>query len=601
MHSGLRLRKRYLTLALCSLLSPALGQQLDPWTVSHFNRAMEAQRANDLQTAEKEYRLITTRNPRFAGAYLNLGIVYHQEKEYAAAILVLKTAVQLEPRALASQLFLGIDEYLTRDFAGAREHLRKALAADPKDKQAGLYLGFDYLALDQPFQAVKTLRQTAKYYPGDAEVLYRLGEARLQAAQQGIGPLNKLGDQSALSFWSLAIAAKQKKDTVNMLEDCMKALALDPYIAELYWEVTTGLQGKMPELASAALARYRLLDPDYEPTANAQGEGSELEIDEANQRSFDHLWHKIPEIHSSTTPAVADSFVNQALAKQKKTPGSTQLETALHFYEKGQYEAAAELLMKAPIGASDWSRAYLETLSFERAGNHEQAEEVFSAHLLPYMTTPSVSFLAVRIESPMALSTLEDVLNARPGSYTAELLLGKYHAAEKQEDVALAEYQDALKLAPNQSGIHLAIAELYASQVQWARAIEEYRAELALDPSNNVALTELGHALTETHDANNAAPILQQAIHGDPANGAAYADLGRVWEMQGQSVKAIQAYESALHYDPSQLNLHYKLSRLYQKQGQTEQAQKELAAFRAGEAQQQKNDRKAMEALQDRQ
>jgi hypothetical protein len=44
--------------------------------------------------------------------------------------------------------------------------------------------------------------------------------------------------------------------------------------------------------------------------------------------------------------------------------------------------------------------------------------------------------------------------------------------------------------------------------------------------------------------------------------------------------------------------MHYKLSRLYQKQGQTEQAQKELAVFRAGEAQQQKKDRKAMEALQ---
>ena len=68
--------------------------------------------------------------------------------------------------------------------------------------------------------------------------------------------------------------------------------------------------------------------------------------------------------------------------------------------------------------------------------------------------------------------------------------------------------------------------------------------------------------------------------------------------MQGESEKAIQAYENALHYDPSQLNLHYRLSRLYQKQGQSEQAQKELAAFRAGEAQQQQNARKAMETLQ---
>ena len=70
--------------------------------------------------------------------------------------------------------------------------------------------------------------------------------------------------------------------------------------------------------------------------------------------------------------------------------------------------------------------------------------------------------------------------------------------------------------------------------------------------------------------------------------------------MQGESGEAIQAYENALRYDPTQLNLHYKLSRLYQKQGQTEQANKELTAFRAAEAQQQQSQRKAMEALQDR-
>jgi hypothetical protein len=91
------------------------------------------------------------------------------------------------------------------------------------------------------------LRQTAKHHPGDAEVLYHLGEAHLKAAQQAITPVNKLGDQSALTFWSLAIVAQQKKDTIGILEDYMKALALDPYIVELYWDIATTLQGKMPE------------------------------------------------------------------------------------------------------------------------------------------------------------------------------------------------------------------------------------------------------------------------------------------------------------------------------------------------------------------
>jgi tetratricopeptide (TPR) repeat protein len=352
-------------------------------------------------------------------------------------------------------------------------------------------------------------------------------------------------------------------------------------------------------VASAALTRYQLLNTDHGRISGVKGEETEVAIDEANQRSLDHLWQKIPQIRSNASaPAVADTFINQALAKRQKMARDTRLRAALRLYSQGKYEEAAKALAGAGTGPSDWSLAYLLALSYERAGNHEAAEQVFAKRLLPYMTVPSISFLAVRIESPLALKCLGDVLSAQPDSYTAKLLLGKYHAAESQNDLALAEYQEALKLAPNQLGIHLAIGDVYASQLQWPRAIEEYRAELALDSANNVALAELGHALTEAHDASSAALILQQAVRANPSNGATYVDLGKVWEMQGESEKAIQAYESALHYDPSQLSLHYKLSRLYQKQGQTEQAQKELTAFRAGEAQQQKNDRKAMEALQ---
>jgi tetratricopeptide (TPR) repeat protein len=593
-----------LAFLLIAIAGRSFAQELDPWTVDHFARAVQAQHANDLPTAEAEYRLVTSHNPRFAGAYLNLGIVYHQQKKYTDAVSMLKTAVLLDPHVLGSQLFLGIDEYLTRDFKDAGDHLRRALSANPKDRQAGVYLGLDLLALDQPFPAIEILRQTAQYHPGDSEILYHLGQAHLEAAQEGITHLGKLGEQSALYFWSLAIAAQQEKDTVGMLENSMKALALDPYIAELYFEVATALQEQMPGVSAAALARYQSLSPDGARMLPIKGEGPVVEIDAANQRPLDSLWRRIPEIHANAAiPAVADSSANQLLAKRMKLPGNAQLGAALHLYGQRRYEEAAKELASAGAGAgtSNWSLAYLESLSYERGGDHEKAERVFTTRLLPYMDVPSVSFLATRIEGAIAAKSLEDILDAQPDSYTAKLLLGRYHAAERKEDLALAEYQEALKLAPEQPGIHLAIAEVYSNQLQWSRAAEEYRAELAVDPANHIALAELGHALTEAHDANTAGPILRQAVHADPGNAQAYVDLGKVCEMQGQSEEAIQAYESALRYDPSQLNLHYKLSRLYQKQGQTEQANKELATFRAGEAEQQKSMRKAMEALQDRQ
>src|ERR1700689_4408081 len=88
-------RVKFLGFVSILLTAQTFAQELDDWTVSHFNQAMQAQRANDLPTAEAGYRLITSRNPRFAGAYLNLGIVYHQQKKYTDAVTVLKKAVQL--------------------------------------------------------------------------------------------------------------------------------------------------------------------------------------------------------------------------------------------------------------------------------------------------------------------------------------------------------------------------------------------------------------------------------------------------------------------------------------------------------------------------
>ena len=591
-------------LALCCVVlllpgSPILSQDLDTWTVTHFGQAVQAQHDENLPLAESEYKLVISRNPQLAAAYLNLGIVYHQEKKYSDAVTVLKTAVQLDSHSLGAQLFLGIDEYLTAEFKDAKEHLKRALLVNPRDRQAGLYLGLDDLVLAQPFQAITVLRQTAKDHPGDTEVLYHLGEAHLQAAQLGAVHLNQLGDQSALPFWSLAITAKQRKDFVGALEDSMKALALDPDIAELYWEIAVTLREKMPEIADDALARYQKLNPDHGPIPKSTSEGVDLEIDQVNRSALEHYWRRVPPIHDSAgAPAVADSSLNQMLEKPRRSPGSARLNTALDLYSKGRYTEAAKELAGTDFKDADWSPLYLQALSYERAGEHEQAEEVFAHRLLPYMAVPSVAFLAVRIETQMASESLEEVVTAQPDSYMAKLLLGKYYASAKQEDSALAQYQEALGLAPNQPGIHLAIAEVYASKRLWAQAIQEYRSELALTPANSIALADLGHALTESRDAADAAPVLQEALRADPSNSAAYTDLGEVWEVLGEQGKAIEAYQNALRFDPSLLNLHYKLSRLYQKQGQHDRAQKELAAFQAGEAQQRANDRKVMEVLQ---
>lgn len=594
-----RLRAFIFLVCCCplSLVGPGTSAQtVDDWTAEHFGRAMQAQRSSDFAAAEQEYTLIISRRPRFAGAYLNLGIIYHQQRKYLQAVRVLKTAAELQPELLGAQLFLGIDQYLTGDFDIAHEHLQRALAQNSQDRFAGLYLALDYLALDQPFKAISVLRSAAKTYPHDLEIAYHLAEAHLEAAQQGTAQLHQLEERSsALVFWAFSIAATQRGDTVAMLENDMKALALDPYISELYEQVAAVLRNRMPGIAASALQREKVLNPLFrELQPETEGHDLDVEIDEGNQRSLEHLWERIPEIHGNNgTPSVADSFINQTLAK---LPVEPELSKALRLYGLGDYNEAAETAAKISKNG-DWIIAYFLALSYERSAHYDEAEKVFEKRLLPYLTVPSVSLLAVKVESAIALKSLTDVVSKQPDAYISRLLLGKYHAAAHQDESALAEYQEALRIAPDQLGIHQAIGELYQNQMKWEAAAQEFRAELSKDSENAIAMAHLGHVLTELHDAKDAIPVLEQLLRGNPKDGVAYSDLGKAWEMEGESRNAIQAYESAIRYDPSQFNLHYRLSRLYQKQGEQVKAEKELTAFKAAEAVQQENARKAMNAL----
>src|SRR5260370_42511932 len=98
-----RLRAFIFLVCCCPLSlagSRASAQTVDDWTAEHFGRAMQAQSSSDYSAAEQEYSLIISRRPRFAGAYLNLGIIYHEQRKYTQAVRVLRTAAELNPELL---------------------------------------------------------------------------------------------------------------------------------------------------------------------------------------------------------------------------------------------------------------------------------------------------------------------------------------------------------------------------------------------------------------------------------------------------------------------------------------------------------------------
>ncbi len=586
-------------------VSKAIGQTFDSWTAEHFRLALQAQRHSKLDVAAKEYQLVISRDPRFAGAYLNLGIVYHEQRKYSKAVAALRTAVALNPKLVGARIFLGVDEYLSEDFGPAVENLRTALLLKPQDKVAGTYLGLSYIALSEPLDAIRVLSAMAQYYPKDPNIHYRLGEAYLAAMKQGLARLKKLGAQSAFYHWALAIGAERKRDQVTMIEEYMRALSRDPNLPALYWKLSAALrEAGFHELAAAALERYRLLNPSRNVSHTVTNEDARVSPGKEavllqNATAFHRLWKAIPPIHPDPSmPDVGDAYVRHALQKGSASPEEKNLRDILHLYSRGNYESVTEKIANSRLYEKNWAVAYILASAYQEESHYRRAFKVVEEHLLPYLQAPAVSLLAVEVESHLALWYLNQAVAMQPDSYLSKLLLARYYAAAGQDSKALAIYQEALKLAPDRLGVHLAIGEIYEDELRWAPAIAEYRAELALDSSNELALAHLGHTLTEAHEAAQAVPVLEQLLKANPTDGQAWADLGKAWEIDNEPSKAITAYGRALRYDSSQISLHYRLFRLYRNVGNNEQALKELATFKAAEAKKKREDQERVKVLE---
>jgi len=564
---------------------------VDDWTEEHFRIAREAERQGDFDKAAEEYQLIVAHSPRFAGAYLNLGIIYHQQRRYVDAVKVLKTAVALDPQLLGAQVILGVDDYLTGDFKNALFYLKQALQLKPTDRQAGFYLGLTYIALGAPVQAVATLRKTAGYYPDDLEIAYQLGLAYLEAMKQESARVNETGSESALFHWAVAIAAEEKNNQDQAVTEYMKALALDPNLADLYRRLAITLRRSgFPELADTALLRYGVLRPgdkvarQQTQEVNAETRTGEKALSE-NKNSILQLWQTIPPPrYDPSTPVVADSFVNRALKAHLASPDGPTLKAAVRLYSQGDYLGAARTIADSKARGTAWPVAYLWAWACQQALDYDAAERVLEDWLLPHLDLPSVSVLAIEIQSRLASRCFNQVVEKQPNSYQAKMLLAKSHSAARRDSEALEAYREALRMAPNQLGIHLAIGEVYENQLHWVPAIEEFKAELALDPANVMATAHLGHALTEAREPDQAIPVLEALLKTNPTDGQAWADLGKDWEAKGETERATDAYQSALAQDPTQSDLHYRLFQLYRKSGQQERAEKELASFKQAEA-----------------
>ena len=316
-------------------------QGVSPQGAQHMQAGVEAHKQGKFDVAIQEFREATESDPNLVEAYLDLGEVCLETRDYSCAIAALKHALELSPELDAAHLQLGY-ALLAQGYAEeAIPHLDRVHALEA--------LGIAQIETGRYEAAVANLSAALANHPGNPDLLYYLGRASGLLSKRSIDALMSAYPDSARAHQAMgenyfvlrqfpqaekeyAEALKQRPDLPGLhlelglvyagaaqwdkAEEAFRFEAkLQPGSAEAAYRLGAALlqQGKGRE-ARAELERADHLQPDMPETLYSLGKAASLE---GNSTLAEKSWARLLAIEKDTSLAAQAHFGLSAIYRKQ--------------------------------------------------------------------------------------------------------------------------------------------------------------------------------------------------------------------------------------------------------------------------------------------
>jgi tetratricopeptide (TPR) repeat protein len=589
------LRASSLTAALATLLTlyPVFlpAQSNDSEFSRHYQAARNAQAAGDLDLAVREYQAVIQLQPGLAEARVNLALVLYLQANYEASARSMEKALSLKPGVRGADLFLGIDYAKLGQSRQAVMCLRRAVAQEPNNKQAQTWLGSALWDAGQENESVIELRDAARLFRGDPDILFLLGQAYRNLANEEMERVLAVVG-TPLYHQACGDIYREQQAWAQAIGHYQRALERDPQwvgahlgLAEVWLQ-----QGKLDQ-ASSELALERgdgvIVDALSAEIAVRQGDAGKavgflkqaIEKDAvatANSLGFPPL----PFADDAPLDENAKSQYRLSANSLRNMPSSPARHLALAVVDMrlGLVDESAtawehyRALATTPVAAGD---------AYERARRAFERHDFESARtqLLPMLASrpreAQLHYLLARTNRSLSLALLADMLSASPDSPRTHQLMGQTLAERSDNSKALAEYRIVEAAAPTLGGVHFAIGELLWKMDQTAAAMAEFQQELHLNPGHAEASAAAGTILVSEHQADQAMPYFKKALQLKPGLLLAHQELGKAYYQRREFASAEQELKKAAASDPEG-SVRYLLGNVYKELGREQEA---AAAF----------------------
>ena len=205
----------------------------------HLRKATEYLKANDANSAAKEFDAVLQLDPRNAEAYANLGVIAFFQRDYKRASQYLRNALAIDPTLAKTQALLGLCERRLGQ-PSAQALLEKSFSR-LNDKNLQIQVGMELAGiynqqglLDRTASVMRSLVDLA---PDNVEILYLAQRVYSELADDTLNKLAILAPRSARMQQVIAERLINAGDLKGAAEHYRKALEINPRLTGAHYEL----------------------------------------------------------------------------------------------------------------------------------------------------------------------------------------------------------------------------------------------------------------------------------------------------------------------------------------------------------------------------
>lgn len=214
----------------------------------HLQKAAADLKANDPNSASKEFNAVLSLDPKNTDAYTNLGVIAYFQHNYPSASQDLRKALAINPSLLKAQALLGICQKRMGDPA-ARATLEKAFSK-LKDKELRIQVGLELADLDDQAgdsgATAVVMKTLVDLDPDNINILFMAQRVYNELADDTLNKLAMLAPGSARMQQVIAEHLINAGDLKGATEHYKKALQIDPHLPGVHFELGESILQSAP-------------------------------------------------------------------------------------------------------------------------------------------------------------------------------------------------------------------------------------------------------------------------------------------------------------------------------------------------------------------